>query len=97
MSSPPFDELIHQPHRLRICVLLAGVEEMSFQALCDELDVTMPTLSKQLKMLTEAGYVKTRKFTLSKRQSTWAHLTPAGSAALKAHLAALRSMADQVL
>lgn len=96
MSEPVFDDLIHQPHRLRICVLLAGAEEVAFQALCEELGVAMPTLSKQLKMLSEAGYVTTRKTFPSGRAATWARLTTAGRHALTGHLAALKSLVEQV-
>lgn len=92
---PLFDELIHQPHRLRICVLLAGGREMSFQALCEDLDLPMPTLSKQLKMLGDAGYLTTSKARGDGRPTTWARLTPTGVRALHGHLAALRQLAEQ--
>lgn len=94
MTEPRFDELVHQPHRLRICVLLSAAEEMSFQALCEELDISMPTLSKQLKMLTDAGYVTTSKSRARGRPATWARLTKPGYAALQGHLAALRKLAE---
>lgn len=93
---PAFDELIHQPHRLRICVALSVAQEVSFQALCDDLDLAMPTLSKQLKMLTDAGYVETAKSRGEGRPTTWASLTKSGRAALDGHLAALRELANQV-
>lgn len=95
MTEAAFDDLVHQPHRLRICVLLAAAEQMSFQALCDELSVAMPTLSKQLKMLTDAGYVSTTKERATGRPVTWARLTPRGRRALQGHLAALRQLAAQ--
>lgn len=95
MTAPLFDELIHQPHRLRICVLLSTVEHMSFQALCEDVDVSMPTLSKQLKMLSEAGYVATSKTSGPGRSTTRASLTQAGRRALTGHLDALRELAAQ--
>ncbi|MCE1178547.1 MAG: transcriptional regulator [Micrococcales bacterium] len=95
MSAPHFDELVHQPHRLRICVILSAVEQASFQALCEELGVSMPTLSKQLRMLADAGYVTTDKRPSGTRPATWATLTKKGRAALQGHLAALRELADQ--
>lgn len=93
MTQPRFDDLVHQPHRLRICVILSAAENASFQALCEELGVAMPTLSKQLKMLADAGYVSTRKEKLGGRPSTWAALTTQGRQALAGHLAALRELA----
>lgn len=93
MTEPLFDELIHQPHRLRICVILAASDEVSFQTLCDDLDLAMPTLSKQLKMLTEAGYVQASKKPFMGRSSTWAKLTKKGRLALAGHLAALAQLA----
>ena len=96
MTAPRFDDLVHQPHRLRICVILSVTEEASFQALCEELDVAMPTLSKQLRMLTDAGYVKTRKQASGGRPTTWASLTKKGRIAVKGHLAALQELAARV-
>lgn len=96
MTTASFDELIHQPHRLRICVALSVPGEVSFQALCDDLELAMPTLSKQLKMLADAGYVKTSKARGEGRPTTWASLTPKGRKALQGHLAALRELAAQV-
>ena len=95
MTQPHFDDLIHQPHRLRICVILSAAEEVSFQTLCEELDIAMPTLSKQLKMLTDAGYIATTKSRALGRPTTWARLTSAGRTALQGHLAALRQLADE--
>lgn len=94
MTEPRFDELMHQPHRLRICVILSAAETVSFQALCDELAVGVPTLSKQLKILTDAGYVTTTKTRGRGRPATWAALTATGRGALAGHLAALRQLAD---
>lgn len=50
-----FDETIHAPHRLRICALLAPVESMEFGTVRDELGVADSVLSKQFKVLADAG------------------------------------------
>ncbi|MFZ2504408.1 MAG: transcriptional regulator [Nocardioides sp.] len=92
-----FDEVIHAPHRLRICAMLAAVDSMEFGAIRDDLRVADSVLSKQLKVLVEAGYVQ-----LDKPQGrggkvrTWAHLTRSGRAALAGHLAELRRLTSLI-
>lgn len=89
-----FDEVIHAPHRLRICALLAPVESMEFGTVRDQLDVADSVLSKQVKVLTEAGYAATSKAPgRTGRQRTWLALTRAGRRAFAAHLEALRDIA----
>ncbi len=95
LSTDGFDEIIHSPHRLRICVMLAAVDSMMFSALRDELAVADSTLSKQLSALTDAGYVKLAKPTgTGTRPITWVSLTAAGRKALNGHLAALEQLAS---
>lgn len=96
MTAPRFDELIHAPVRLKICVMLATVEAVEFSQLRDRLEVADSVLSKHLKALAEAGYVALDKPTGQGRVRTWARLTPQGQTALKGHLAALRVMAASV-
>lgn len=94
MTAPIFDETIHAPLRLRICVALSAVESMEFGVLRDELEVADSVLSKHLKVLVDKDYVKLRKPTgRGGRAKTWAVLTKAGRGALISHLAALREMA----
>ncbi len=91
--TPLFDEVVHSPNRLRICVLLSTVESMDFAALREDLGVADSVLSKHLATLAEAGYViLTRPTGLGGRPRTWARLTPAGHQALHGHLAALRQL-----
>ena len=90
---PAFDETIHAPHRLRIMVALSTVESMEFGAIRDDLGVADSVLSKQLKVLVDAGYVTLDKPTgLGGRPRTWAKITKAGRAALAGHLAELRRL-----
>lgn len=97
MSAGRFDEIIHAPHRLRICVALAGVDSLEFGALRDDLGVADSVLSKQLKVLTEAGYVALDKPTgLGGRPRTWVKVTPAGRSALNGHLRALAELTASV-
>lgn len=91
-----FDEVIHAPMRLRICGLLRTVDALSFVVLRHTLDLTPATLSKHLKVLTQAGYVTMDKTAsidrLDLRRVTWVRLTPLGRKAFDGHVAALRAI-----
>lgn len=92
---PAFDEVVHAPHRLRICALLAPMESVEFSALREDLGVADSVLSKHLKVLVDAGYAVLDKPTgRGRRVRTWARLTPAGRRALDGHLAALQAMTE---
>ncbi len=84
------DSVIHAPNRLQICSLLSPLEEAEFQVLRDELDISDSVLSKHLKKLEEAGYVKFRKGALNGRQRMWASLTGKGRKAFAGHVEELR-------
>lgn len=89
-----FDEVIHAPHRLRICALLAPVESMEFGSVRDELGVADSVLSKQFKALTDAGFATTSKARGDTgRQRTWLSLTRQGRTAFAGHIEALRELA----
>jgi DNA-binding MarR family transcriptional regulator len=87
---PQFDPVVHAPPRLQICGLLAVLDTMEFAAVRDEVGVSDSVLSKHVKQLEEAGYVKVRKATIASRQRTSLSLTPAGRTAFGAHVAELR-------
>ena len=87
---PQFDGVIHAPPRLQICGLLAAVETMEFAAVRDATGVSDSVLSKHVKQLEEAGYVKVGKATIASRQRTSLSLTKAGRTAFAAHVAELR-------
>lgn len=86
------DPMIHPPTRLQLVTMLSAVSEAEFVRLRDELGVSDSVLSKHLSALTDVGYTKTRKGSHSGRRTTWASLTPAGRAALTAHIDALRAL-----
>ena len=94
-ANPQFDEIIHARHRLQICSLLAGVEEMSFVTVQETLQVGDYVVSKHVRVLAEAGYVISRKQRRGGRAQTWLSLTPEGHRALAAHLAELRRITAQ--
>lgn len=54
-------------NRLRIIELIASQGEMCACRILDELDIAQPTLSHHMKLLKDAGLVKTRK------QGRWMH------------------------
>jgi DNA-binding MarR family transcriptional regulator len=88
-----FDTVIHPPPRLQICGLLAVVDTMEFAAVRDAVGVSDSVLSKHVKQLEEAGYVKVQKATIASRQRTSLSLTRDGRAAFDAHVAELRRIA----
>lgn len=91
--TPTFDAVIHAPGRLQICGVLASVEDAEFAAVRDAVGVSDSVMSKHLKQLEEAGYVKLTKAASDGRQRTWLSLTPAGRKAFAAHLAELQRLA----
>ncbi len=93
MTVPHFDPVVHAPNRLQICALLTPLEEAEFQVIRDELGVSDSVLSKHVKQLVEAGYVKLRKSKLNGRQRTWARLTGDGRNAFSAHIEELQRLA----
>ncbi len=93
---PKFDPVIHAPHRLRICAALESVTEAEFQVLRDVTDVSESVLSKQVKVLEEAGYVTTTKGTRDRRVRTWASFTKKGRQAYLGHVAALREIVEGI-
>ncbi|NEX94560.1 transcriptional regulator [Caulobacter sp. 17J65-9] len=87
-----FDPVIHPPNRLQICAMLAAVSSAEFAAVRDGVGVSDSVLSKHVRQLEEAGYVKIEKATVASRVRTWLKLTPEGRRAFAAHLAALERL-----
>lgn len=88
-----FDELIHVPARLRIVAALATATELEFSALEEATGLTTSHLSKQLRVLADAGYlVLDKRAQTFGRPRTWIRLTPAGRHAWLGHVAALRQL-----
>jgi DNA-binding MarR family transcriptional regulator len=88
-----FDAVIHPPPRLQVCGLLAAVDSMDFAAVRDAVGVSDSVLSKHVKQLEEAGYVRVHKATRASRVRTSLSLTAAGKGAFEAHVAELRRIA----
>lgn len=87
------DLVIHAPGRLQLCGILATADEVEFATARDAIGVSDSVMSKHVKLLEEAGYVKLRKAALAGRQRTWLALTPAGRKAFAAHVAELTRLA----
>ncbi|HEX7806135.1 MAG TPA: transcriptional regulator [Cellulomonas sp.] len=88
------DPVIHPITRLSICGLLAsGADWVEFAALRDAAGISDSVLSKQSRLLEDAGYVDVRKGAVGRRPRTWFRLTPTGRAAFQAHIAWLQQAA----
>ena len=94
---PQPDPLIHPITRLSICGLLAaGADWVEFAALRDAAGISDSVLSKQSRVLEEAGYLEVRKGAVGRKPRTWFRLTPAGRRALQGHLAWLAQLEEAV-
>jgi len=91
--APHFDAVIHPPPRLQVCGLLAAVDDMEFGTVRDTVGVSDSVLSKHVRQLEEAGYVRISKATRASRLRTDLSLTGTGRQAFDAHVAELRRIA----
>lgn len=86
------DVILQHRSRLGACVLLGGVDALSFARLRALLNETDGNLGAQLRKLQEAGYVAVKKEFVNRKPVSWYSLTENGKAALRRHFAALESM-----
>lgn len=91
-ESAAFDEVIHAPHRLRICAALSAAQKVEFGYLQEHLDLSKSALSKHLTQLGDAGYVTQQRGVRDARSRLWLALTPAGARAYAAHVRALQEI-----
>jgi DNA-binding transcriptional ArsR family regulator len=75
------DRIIHEPARLQIVALLAGVQEADFLWVQRESGLTKGNLSSHLTRLEEAGYVRIEKTYRGKVPLTVLRLTAEGASA----------------
>jgi len=88
------DPVIHPITRLSICGLLAsGANWVEFAALRDAAGISDSVLSKQSRILEDAGYVEVKKGAIGRRPRTWFRLTPTGRDAFQGHVAWLQELA----
>ena len=93
MSAPTLDGVIHAPGRLQICAMLSAADEVEFGVVRDGIGVSDSVMSKHVRQLEEAGYVKVKKAPFAGRQRTWLSLTGAGRKAFSGHVAELTRLA----
>ena len=93
MPHPVFDDVIHEPHRLRICAMLVPSAGTEFATVRDEIGLSDSALSKHLKALSTCGYTRLERAVRDGRYVTTVVLTPAGREALCGHVAELQRMA----
>lgn len=86
------DQTIHPPKRLSIMATLRRTSAVDFRFLQQQLEITESDLSKQMKTLIEAGYVRATKRGRGPKSSTWFRATAAGRRAFDAHTAALQTL-----
>lgn len=72
--------------------MLAAVESAEFATVRDELGVSDSVLSKHVKVLQEAGYLRIKKAVVASRQRTWLALTTSGRRALAGHVSELQRL-----
>lgn len=96
MSKAVFDNLIHAQNRLQICAMLTIAAEIEFKVIREKLQVSDSVLSKHLKSLEEANYVRLVKRADMGRQRTWLSLTTEGRKAYSCHLLALQEIVGKV-
>ncbi len=77
-----FDKVIHEPARLRIMMILSGVEQADFNFLLTTLTLTRGNLSRHVEKLESAGYIKVTKSFNGKIPNTSYQLTQDGLKAL---------------
>ncbi len=76
------DKIIHEPTRLRIMMILAGLEQADFNFLVTTLSLTRGNLSRHIEKLESAGYLKVKRSFKGKIRNTSYQLTQEGSKAL---------------
>lgn len=91
-----FDPVIHPEQRLRICAFLLPNEEVAFSVIREALGMSESAMSRQVKILVEAGYVSVTREIGVPRPRSWVALTPEGRRAMKGHLQALRQMVADI-
>lgn len=96
MSHPrrSLDPVIHSPVRFSIVAALSGVDQSDFASLRDTIEVSDSTLSKQITILEDAGYLLIRKTFVGRRPRTYLTLTAEGHKAFGLHLRALREIVE---
>lgn len=88
------DKIIHEPARLLILTYLASNEkdEISFNELLENLELTSGNLSIQLKKLKEVKYLEISKTYKDNRPYTTVSITPQGIAAIDRYVEGMNAI-----
>ncbi|NNE96310.1 MAG: ArsR family transcriptional regulator [Acidimicrobiales bacterium] len=92
MSLDDLDPNLTAPKRLAALGLLSAAKKVEFGYLRDQLELTDSDLSKQLKVLLDAGYVTSKRTGKGKTRASWFAITAVGRRALNSHAAALQRL-----
>ena len=86
------DRVIHEPARLMVVALLAGVREADFLWLQRESTLTKGNLSSHIARLEEAGYIQVEKTFKGKVPLTLIRLTRQGKAAFDGYKRMMKTL-----
>ena len=92
------DKIIHEPARLLILTYIASNEkdEISFNELLENLELTSGNLSIQLKKLKEVKYLRISKTFKDNRPYTTVSITPQGIAALDRYVEGMNAIIKSI-
>lgn len=90
------DDIVHQRVRLGILAITREARRVEFGFLRTTLELTAGNLSQHLAVLDGAGLITIEKGYEGRRGRTWIQLTKAGTQALNAEIAALKTLIQQV-
>ena len=90
------DDLVHQRTRLGILTIVHEAGRVDFSYLQEALGLTGGNLSQHLTVLEAAGLVRIDKGYEGRRARTWVSKTKAGTQALRAEVAALKSLVAHI-
>lgn len=93
MEPPDLDPVLHPINRMLICSALTSARLVEFSTLQQLVGLSASALSKQVKVLTEHGYVRPQRATDDTRR-VWLSITPEGREAYRRHLATLQEIID---
>jgi DNA-binding transcriptional ArsR family regulator len=76
------DKIIHEPARLRIMMILSGIEKADFNFIVSTLEMTRGNLSSHMDRLEQADYIEILKSFNGKMPNTSYRLTGIGETSL---------------
>lgn len=80
------DKTIHEPVRLKVMMILSGVDSADFCSICQTLELTNGNLSAHISKLETARYIRVKKTIAGKVPHTEFCLTKKGRKALTNYL-----------